>query len=252
MLIPRIIPCLLLYNDFFVKTKKFKKIDYIGDPINTVNLFNKFEVDELIILDIGCARYGVGPNIQLIEKLSAECWIPITYGGGIRKMEQANEIFNSGVEKIVLDSVLHDDPEFVKSLVRRFGSSSIVATVNVKSTWLDKNKVYTHAGKKKCKTELEQLLFNIEQMGAGEILLNAIDRDGVMSGYNLELVRHCTKLLNIPLIVCGGASSITDFKQAIHSGASAAAAGSMFVYQKSNAGVLINYPERKELESILL
>jgi imidazole glycerol-phosphate synthase subunit HisF len=250
MLIPRVIPCLLLYEDSFVKTIKFKKINYIGDPVNTINLFNKFEVDEIILLDIGCPRHDKQPCYNLIEDLASECWVPMTYGGGIRNVQQAEKVFNLGVEKIVLDSLLYPKIDAVVPFVERFGSSSIVAAVNVRRVLFRGYRYFYKAGTQKGSISISEFTKNLELQGVGEIFLNNIDYDGLRCGLDLDLIALVSKNVSIPVIACGGAESIFDLRKAVDAGASAVAAGSLFVYQKQGSGVLVNFPERSELENI--
>lgn len=253
MLIPRVIPCLLIKNSSLVKTIKFKKNNYIGDPINTIRIFNNCEVDELILLDITATKEKRKPNFELIKKIAGECFMPLTYGGGIKNIEDAKKIFHLGVEKIVICTYAVENPNFVQQISSIFGSQSIVISIDVKKED-DKTKtykVYTNGGGKTTKLDPIAFAVKMEKMKAGEILLNSIDKDGTMEGYDLDLIKKVSEAITVPLIACGGAGHIEDCVKAIKAGASAVAAGSIFVYHGLNRAVLINYPERNELENIL-
>lgn len=245
-------PCLLLRNKGLVKTVKFKNPNYIGDPINTIRIFNEKEVDELILLDITATTENKRPNFQIIMEVASECFMPLTYGGGIRSIEDAKMIFSLGVEKIAINSFAVENPIFIRELASLFGSQSIIASIDAKKTWLGKYVVCTHGGKNTTKHDPVEWTKYIEEIGAGEILLTSIDRDGTYEGYDIELIKQVAAAVNIPVIACGGAGKVEDFTEAVKvGGASAVAAGSMVVYQGKNRGVLINFPVRQELESAL-
>lgn len=248
---PRIIPSLLLHDDAFVKTKKFKKPVYIGDPVNTINLFNKFEVDEILVLDISCVRKGTRPNFQLIEELANECWVPLTYGGGIQSVTDARKILNSGVEKILFESLAFSNPGEVKKCVEEFGASSVVGCLNIKTNFLGKYELRTQSDNKKAPLSIEAGIELLKDINVGEIVINHISRDGTRAGYDLKLINMITDKLQCPVIALGGASGMEDFKKATAAGASAAGAGAYFVFQNENSqSVLINYPNRKEIENL--
>jgi cyclase len=251
MLRTRVIPCLLLKGKGLIKTIRFSNTSYIGDPINTVKIFNTKEVDELIILDIGATPNGDKPCFKLISDLAGECFMPLSYGGGIQDLDDVKRIFDLGVEKIVLNSYAEENPRFVEKVSSLFGSQSVVISIDVKRNIFGKYVMYTCGGKKKSKIDIEEYVVIIQEMGAGEIFLNSIDRDGTMQGYDLDLIKRVTKLVSIPVIASGGASTVQDFSTAIRQGkASAVAAGSMFVYSGRQRGVLINYPSPEELKEI--
>ncbi len=248
---PRIIPCLLLQNEAFVKTIKFKTPVYIGDPVNTINLFNKFEVDEIMVLDIGCSRNGTKPNFSLIEDLASECWVPLAYGGGIQSVEDAKKILNSGIEKILVESLLFSNPQEVQRCVDEFGSSSVVGCINVKTNLLGQYELRTQSNHKKASLSFDATIDLLKEIKIGEIVINHISRDGTHKGYDLNLIKKITQKVDCPVVALGGASGLKDFKKAIDAGASAVSAGSYFVFQrKSSTSILINYPPRKEIESL--
>lgn len=248
---PRIIPCLLLQDEAFVKTKKFKNPVYIGDPINTINLFNKFEVDEIIVLDIGCARKKKPPNFSLIEELASECWVPLTYGGGIKSVEDAKKILNSGIEKILIESLIFTNPQEAKKCVKEFGSSSIVGCINVKKNLFGQYKIRTQANYKRVALSFDAILDLLVEINVGEIVVNSINADGTKKGYDLILIEQVARRVGCPIVAMGGASCLDDFKYAIIAGASAASAGSYFVFQSNSlASVLVNYPSRKKIEDL--
>lgn len=251
MLRPRVIPVLLLKNNRLVKTTRFKKPVYIGDPINAVKIFNDKEVDELILLDISATNENREPNYSKIENIVSEAFMPIGYGGGINKIEHIEKLFKLGVEKVILNSIVHLNPELIKKASAIFGSQSIVVAIDVRNTIWNSYQIYTHSGKKRQKIDLISFLKMIQDFGVGEILINSIDRDGTMLGYNIDLIKRVTKSVKVPVIVCGGASTLNDFSSAIKEGASAVSAGAMFVFQGVNRAVLINYPKYQELEKLL-
>ena len=245
-------PCLLLEDHNLVKTIKFKNTNYIGDPINVAKIYNEKEVDELIILDIKASTENKEPSYEIIRDIASECFMPLTYGGGIKNIENIKKIFSLGVEKIIINTHAVENPFFVKEISNLFGSQSIVISLDVKKTAFDKYEIFSYGGRKP--SGIDPLLFAIEmeRMGAGELFLNSIDRDGTMEGYDIPLIKKITGSITIPLIACGGAGKIDDFADAVKiGGASAVASGSMVVYQGRNRSVLINFPSPEELNSIL-
>jgi cyclase len=252
MLKTRVIPCLLLRNRGLVKTIKFKKISYVGDPINTVRIFNEKEVDELIFLDITATSENKKPPFKLLSEIASECFMPFTYGGGIRSLEDIKTIFSLGAEKVAINSYLIKDQNFIREAAELFGSQSIVVSIDVKKNFWGQYEVYSHIDKKCTKLDPIEFSIQMEQMGAGEILLTSVDRDGTMEGYDIELIKKVTNAVNIPVIACGGAGKLEDFAEAVKvGGASAVAAGSLVVYQGKNRAVLINFPVKDELKRIL-
>jgi len=253
MLQTRVMPCLLVKNERLVKTVKFKSPSYIGDPINAIKIYNEKEVDELILLDITATIEQKPPSFTLVSEVTNECFMPLCYGGGIRTIDGIRKILSLGVEKVAVNSYAVENPIFIREASKEFGSQSIVVSVDVKKTLLEKYLVYTHGGRKATNLNPVDFTRQMQAMGAGEILLNSIDRDGTWEGYDLDLIRRVTQMVTIPVIACGGAGNVGDFGEAVKkAGASAVAAGSMVVYQGKGLGVLINFPRRDELEKILV
>lgn len=252
MLIPRIIPCLLIEDGAMVKTRRFKKRTYLGDPLNVINLFNQFEVDEIALLDIGASAAGRAPDVNLIERIADECWVPLSYGGGIVSLGQIESIIRAGVEKVIIGAAATEQPELIRSAAQRFGSQAIVASVDARRRFFGGYETRITGGRRRLSSDPATLARKMEDLGAGEILLQSIDRDGEMSGYDLELIASITDSVNIPVIACGGASTRDDLARPIREAhASASAAGSLFVFSGSERGVLINFPERAYLEQLL-
>ena len=247
MLKHRIIPCLLLRNGGLVKTLKFGDPKYVGDPINAIRIFNDKEVDELMVLDITASKENKEPNYALIEQFASECFMPLSYGGGIKTMEQAQRLFNSGIEKICLQTAVLNDLSLVKNLSDKWGSSSILVSIDVKKNWLGHPKLYSAATGKTLDKKWTDFMQEAVSAGAGEIVLNAVDRDGSMTGMDTALIQEAAKLLNVPLIAIGGAGSLADIKAAVGAGASAVSAGAFFVFQGPHRAVLITYPKYNEL-----
>lgn len=247
----RVIPVLLLKNSGLYKTVKFKDPKYIGDPINAVKLFNDKEVDELIFLDITATSEKKGPNFDVIAEVASECFMPFSYGGGISSMDQIARLFAIGVEKIALNDALHRNPSLVKDAANRYGSQSVIASIDVKKSLFGKYEVYTNSGKLSTKKDPVAFAQEMQLAGVGEIMINSIDRDGVMKGYDLDLIRLVAEGVDVPVIACGGAGGLSDLSAAVKSGkASAVAAGSMFVYHGKHRGVLINYPSQSDIKKL--
>lgn len=252
MLKTRIIPCLLLKGQGLVKTFKFRNPKYVGDPINAVKIFNDKEVDELVLLDIEASVEGRRPPAKLISEIASECFMPLSYGGGLRNLDDLKTIFSLGVEKVILNSYAIENPAFVEKAAEFYGSQSIVVSIDVKKSSSGKYEVFAHGGRRKTNLHLIEHVIEMEKLGAGEIFLNSIDKDGTMEGYDIELIKKVTESVSIPVIACGGASKIEDFVEAVKvGGASAAAAGSMFVFHGKHRAVLITYPSIDSLEKAL-
>ncbi len=246
---PRVIPCLLLRNTGLVKTRKFKDPVYLGDPRNVVKIFNDKEVDELVLLDITATTEGRSPRFDLIREIVSECFAPLGYGGGVCTADDVERITGIGIEKVIMNTAAIENPALVEEAARRVGSSSTIVSLDARKGMLGSYEVYTHAGTKNTRRDPVSLAKEMENAGAGEILLNAIDQDGMMTGYDLKLVKTVSEAVNIPVVACGGAGEIKDLVQAVKSGgASAAAAGSMFVFHGKLRGVLISFPTGKELD----
>ena len=248
---PRLIPCLSIINQDLVKTTKFKNPRYLGDPINAVKIFNDKGVDELCILDITGSKEGRGPQMEYLHDIASEAFMPLSYGGGITTIEQMQKLFHMGYEKVIVNTAFYNNPKLITEAADLAGSQSIVVSIDVKTEILGKRNCYSVDGTVKSGKDPVTMAKKAEELGAGEILLNSINNDGMMTGYDLKLVRSVSETVNIPVIACGGAGTIIDFKKVLQEGkAHAAAAGSLFVYYGSEKAVLINVPEEKELEEI--
>lgn len=250
MLIPRVIPSLLLSGGKLVKTTQFKQPVYLGDPINVIRIFNDKEVDELVLLDIGASSLGQPPNYKLLSEVTSECFMPLGYGGGVNSLEMVGRLLALGVEKVIINTAAAVRPEFVGEAARRFGSSTIVVSIDVRRTRFRGYRVHADRGTRDTKLHPADYARRMRDLGAGELLLNAIDRDGTMRGYDLDLIREVGHAVDIPVVACGGARSTADFRAAVDAGASAAAAGAMFVFQGPHRAVLITFPPRQELEQL--
>jgi cyclase len=252
MLRPRIIPCLLVRDKGLVKTVQFKEHKYIGDPINAVRIFNEKESDELMVMDIDATRDNREPDYKMIENLAAECRMPLCYGGGVKTVEQAQRIFSLGVEKIAISSVAVSNPGLVAEIARRVGSQSVVVVLDVKKKLFGGYELYTHNGKKASGKSPFEFAARMEELGAGEIVVNSIDQDGMMKGYDMNLVEKIRKSITLPLTVLGGAGSLSDIGKLISGyGVIGAAAGSLFVFKGIYKAVLINYPNWQEKDKLI-
>jgi len=248
----RVMPCLLLRNAGLVKTVRFKNPAYIGDPINTVRIYNEKEVDELIFLDITATPEQRRPQFKLVAEIATECFMPFAYGGGIRSLEDVRMILSLGAEKVAVNTYAHESPVFVREVADAFGSQSVIVAIDVKRGMFGRPQVYTRCGRRAMGDDPVDYARRVEELGAGEILLTSIDRDGTFEGYDLELIGRVTAAVSIPVIACGGAGTMEDFGRAVkEGGASAVAAGSMVVYQGKDRGVLVNFPAKSELRRVL-
>jgi imidazole glycerol-phosphate synthase subunit HisF len=253
MLRPRIIPCLLIKNKGLVKTINFDSPKYVGDPINAVRIFNEKEVDELLVIDIVATVEAREPDYGLIEHLAEECRMPLCYGGGIKNSSQIGKVIGLGVEKVALSSSVIERPEIITEASKTFGNQSVVVVLDVKKNVGDNNyQVYTHNGRKatgRCPVEMAKLM---ETLGVGEIVINSIDNDGQMKGYDLNLTRKVKNVIHVPLTILGGAGSLQDIGQMINMfGTIGAAAGSLFVFKGVYRAVLINYPSQIEKDTLI-
>lgn len=252
MLRPRIIPCLLVRDKGLVKTVQFKEHKYIGDPINAVRIFNEKESDELMVIDIDATRDNREPDYKMIENLAAECRMPLCYGGGVKTVEQAQRIFSLGVEKIAISSAAVSNPGLVAELARRVGSQSVVVVLDVKKKIFGGYELYTHNGKKGTGKSPFEFANRMEELGAGEIVINSIDQDGMMKGYDMILIEKVRKSISLPLTVIGGAGSLSDIGKLISNfGVIGASAGSLFVFKGIYKAVLINYPNWEEKDQLI-
>lgn len=252
MLRPRVIPCLLVHEGGLVKTVGFKAPKYVGDPINAVKIFNEKEADELVVLDIDATVNGAEPDYRMIANLAAECRMPLCYGGGVRSAAQAKKIIGLGVEKVALSAAVIENPGLIKQIADEIGRQSVVIVLDVKKRIFSKEyDVFTHNGKKNTKRSVIEVATQAEALGAGEIVVNSIDNDGQMKGYDLVLAKKIRDAVNIPITFLGGAGSLDDVGALIRTcGVVGASAGSLFVFKGVYKAVLINYPnvvQRDEL-----
>lgn len=251
MLRNRVIPCLLLNGRGLVKTRRFRDPTYVGDPVNAVRIFNDKEVDELLLFDIGATRTGRGPQFDLIEDIAKECFMPLAYGGGVSDCQTIGKLFGLGIEKVALNTAAVEKPDLVREAAQAFGSQSIVVSVDVRKKLLGGYEVCGRAGTRRTGMDPVTFARQMEAFGAGELLVHSIERDGLMSGYDVALTKAVAESVSVPVIACGGAGRLDDFRQAVKAGgASAVAAGSMFVFQGKHRAVLITYPEYRELEEL--
>lgn len=252
MLRPRIIPCLLIHSGGLVKTVRFGTPKYVGDPLNAVRIFNEKEVDELMVVDIDASRHMREPDYKLIANLARECRMPLSYGGGVKTVEQFDRIIGLGVEKVAVSSAAVDDPTLISRAAARVGSQSVVAVIDVKrSGLLRKPEVVTLNATKRSGLEPSVFAAKLQELGAGEIVLNNVDRDGEMKGYDFDLIDSVRNAISTPLTVLGGAGSLDDIRSLVSRyGIIGAAAGSLFVFKGKYRAVLINYPGLEEKLSI--
>lgn len=239
---PRIIPLLLLDRGGLYKTVRFRHPGYVGDPVNCVKIFNEKEVDELVLLDFRATVEGRGPDFVKITEIAGEAFMPMGYGGGIKCSDDARRVFDAGFEKVVLNSVLFERPSLVAEIAGAYGSQAVVASMDVRKGFFGRREVWRQGGRQR--TGLDPVVWarRVQDAGVGEILLNSIDRDGTWSGYDLDLIRQVSVAVQVPVVACGGAGSYDDLRRGVEAGASAVAAGSLFVYQKKGMGVLISFP----------
>jgi cyclase len=248
----RILPCLLLRDESLVKTVKFDKPGYIGDPLNTCRIFNELEVDEMAFLDIGASRERRPPNWRVLQDIANECFMPLSYGGGIRDLATAERVLGTGFEKVVLNTVTFERPELIGELARTFGSQAVIVAVDVRRTWLGRYHACSLSGTVDQKKDPVAWAREVESRGAGEILLTSIDREGTWSGFDVDLVRRVADAVSIPVIAHGGAGSVEHIGRVVNEGhASAVALGSMVVYQRQGLGVLVNFPDAAKLRAAL-
>lgn len=252
MLRPRITPCLLVHQGGLVKTVRFSDPKYVGDPVNAVRIFNEKEADELIVLDIDATVEGREPDFRLIAQLAAECRMPLCYGGGIKTVEQASRIIGLGVEKIAISSAAIENPELAAAIAREIGSQSVVVVLDVKKKRFGGYEVWTHNGTRNTRLSLLDVVARAEELGAGEIVVNSIDEDGVMKGYDLDLAKKVRAATRLPMTVLGGAGSLGHIEALLAAcGVIGAAAGSLFVFKGVYKAVLINYPTATQKEALL-
>jgi cyclase len=249
MLEVRVIPCLQLVGATLVKTVKFARPSYIGDPANTVRIFNELEVDELCVLDVRATIESRSPNLKILRELAEEAFMPLSYGGGIRDLELVKEILNIGFEKVVVNSFAYEDPAFISRLADQVGSQAVIGSIDVRQGFLGRSHAYSDSGTKKTGRDPVEWAKRLQELGAGEILLTSVDRDGTWSGFDIELTRRVSTAVSVPVIANGGAGAIEDIGTVVREGgASAVALGSMVVFQSKGMGVLVSFPDGSELE----
>ena len=249
MLTTRIIPILLIREQSLVKTYRFSKHKYIGDPVNTVRIFNELMVDELCLLDITRNNENK-PNFTLLSKLADECFMPLSYGGGIQTMHQAKSIFEIGFEKIIVNSACYSEPNLISKLSEKYGEQAVIVSIDVKKNIFGNYFVYSNNGNKRQAISPEHAAVYFEECGAGEIILTNIDREGTYSGYDTEIINKVSAAVSVPVIANGGVGKLEHFKDGKRAGASALGAGSYFMFQKKDMGVLIKYLTEQEKSSI--
>jgi len=253
MLRSRITPCLLVHKKGLVKTVEFDNPKYVGDPINAIRIFNEKCVDELILLDILSTVEGKAIKLDVIRDIASECFMPLCYGGGIRDLDTIREVLSIGVEKVSINSAAVIQPKLINDAALFFGSSTIVVSIDVKKSLLGSYSVYINNGKEKTKYNPVDWAKKVESLGAGEILLNSIDKDGTQEGYDISLLKQVTSAVNIPVVAAGGAGSMNDFSKAINeANVAAVAAGSFFVFHGKHRAVLISYPNENELDQLFV
>jgi len=247
----RVIPVLLIHQGGVFKTTGFSNPVYIGDPINAIRLFNDMEVDEIVVLDIDASKNGVDPNIDVINELTSEAFMPFAYGGGIKTLEHVRAILRCGVEKVILNHAIIQDIDFLSQCVDEIGAQSVVASIDYKKKMIGGLRQFDHVTKKMSGRSLIDAALNAEKSGAGEIMLNSVEKDGRMTGLDLQAIYEVSKAVNVPVIACGGAGTLEHLRNAEENGASAIAAGSMFVFKGKQRGVLVNYPKEVQLRKFL-
>lgn len=253
MLRPRIIPCLLVRNKGLVKTVKFKEGKYVGDPLNAVKIFNEKEVDELILLDIDATTENREPDFELIRNIAIESRMPLCYGGGVKTVEHAKKIISLGAEKVAISSVALSNPYIITEMAHAVGTQSVIVVIDVKAkSFFGKQEIVSHNGTKLTGLNPVEFAKQCEAAGAGEIVINSVDHDGVLDGYDLKLIKEIREAVTLPLTAIGGASSLNDLSDLISKfGVVGAAAGSLFVFKGKYKAVLINYPNRTEKQTVL-
>lgn len=247
----RVIPVLLLHKGGLVKSVKFGQYKYVGDPINAVKIFNEKEIDEILVLDIDASREKRGPDLTAMGEIAGEAFIPLAYGGGISTIEHVKDLFYMGVEKVVFNHAAAKNPGLMTEAASLVGSQSVVGSIDVKRNWLGKRKVHILNGKESTGDDPVSYARKLVNAGAGELILNSIDQDGTYGGYDLDLIKEVAEAVDVPVVACGGAGAIEDFRKAVQHGASAVAAGSMFVFQRPHNAVLISYPSQRDLREQL-
>jgi len=252
MIRTRVIPCLQLIDQSLVKTVRFNEYGYIGDPVNTVRIFNELEVDELCFLDIRASIENRGPNLSILKEISNECFMPLSYGGGLKNFETAKKIFSIGFEKVVVNTQGYRNPQFITQLSEHFGSQAIIGSIDIKKALFGGYQVFVNDGQEKTKLDPVEWAVKLESLGAGELLITSMDRDGTWEGFDIEIIKKIANTVNIPVIASGGAGSLQHIGDVVKKGnVSAVAVGSLVVYQKKGMGVLVNFPDKTQLEMVI-
>ena len=249
---PRVIPVLLVQGAGLVKTMRFKDSKYVGDPINAISIFNEKEVDELVVVDIMATLEKRAPRYDVVQDWASECFMPLCYGGGITRVSEMERLLQGGIEKVAINAAVVEHPDLIREAARIFGSQSVVVSMDVRKSWRGRYQVVTHRAGKVVDDDIAAYARRVCDLGAGEILLNSVDRDGTMQGYDLVLVETVCRAVDIPVVALGGAGTVAHFGDALHAGASAVAAGSMFVFHGRHRAVLITYPEPSELATLCM
>jgi imidazole glycerol-phosphate synthase subunit HisF len=247
----RVIPSLLIDKGRLVKTSRFTKPTYIGDLINAVKIFNQKDVDEIVVLDITASSRKAQPDFELIRHFAEECFMPAAYGGGIQNLEQARKILRMGIEKVIFNTAVTENPDLITQAAKEFGSQSVLVSVDVKKPLFGQKKSMYLRGSRETGLSPVEMALRAEELGAGEIILNSVDRDGMMQGMDLELIQMVSSAVNVPLVAMGGVGSLDHMRQAKDAGASGVAAGAFFVFQGPHRGVLISYPDYEQLLEVL-
>lgn len=252
MLRTRVIPCLQLIDESLVKTVRFSKPNYIGDPKNTVRIFNELEVDELCFLDIRATVEKRQPNFKILREIADECFMPLSYGGGVSDAETAKKILSIGFEKILINSAAYSNPKLITEIASHSGNQSVIASIDIKKNFWGRYQVYSHDGTKKQDVDPIEWAQKLQEYGAGELLITSMDQDGTWKGFDIEIIKRISESVDVPVIANGGAGKIEHIENVVkNGGASAVALGSMVVYQQKDMGVLVNFPSKDELSSRL-
>lgn len=248
MALKRIIPCLLYNGSGLVKTVKFKNPSYVGDPINAIKIYNEKEVDELIVIDINASKEKRKPNFDKIADMASEAFMPFAYGGGVKTFEDFATLYKLGVEKVIVNSLIQENPEVIKQVIAHYGAQAVVACIDFKKPLFGSKTVYSYIGHKIKFNLKEYVAYLANDLGVGELMLYSVDKDGTWEGYDVDIIEELLNTVDVPVIACGGCGSIADLKQILYkSNVNAAAIGSMAVYSKKGMGVLINFPDREKV-----
>jgi cyclase len=252
MLRARVIPALLLHDGALVKTRRFGKRRYIGDPANTIRIFNELEVEELMLIDILASRMGRDPDLELLRTVTDECFMPLAYGGGVRTFDQAKAIFEIGVEKVMVNHAALRDPELITRIAEHFGSQAVVVGIDARTPMFGRKSLFSHVARRSESRSIIEWAQEAEARGAGELLVTDVDREGSWTGFDIPFFRSVADAVSIPVIAHGGAASVDDLGEVTRvGGCSAVAVGSLVVFQKKDMGVLVNFPDRPTLNAVL-